>query len=385
MIAQTYSRFHGFIYDTLTISNSNLPSFSSFDYFTGESVYPLELLDSPRDLQKVENIVHHYNGRIPFLDKSVVSHWLKRGRDNYNQFYRKDISAGLRPKLRLKYFGALEYGPLWSRPHVHICVFGVSRSDWVRFWAKVWRREMGFTKTKWVDLSSSKLTNSEHCSHVSQYISKYLMKGSFESPLVRYGLIPPAWRVVSHGIGEELLEYDPSHRFDWLLSDIKFYMGNRISYDDSNKNSDLYQDVLEYCNKFTNLLPVQVNSLKTYVKDGFNFALPRYYSDKLLCVHHKGLAGYAVKSALFQDACNDRFEKILQYAADCNFFPRKRGEGLRKFLEHDLRAFNFASYRYSTYEKIFHVRSAKWHRLSSLNSYNRLRSKQSTGDLGLLL
>lgn len=385
MMAQTYSSLHGFIYDTLTVSNSNLPSFSSFDYFTGESVYPLELLDSPKDLEKVDKIVRHYGERIPFLDKSVVSHWLKRGRDNYNQFYKKDIKEGRRPKLRLKFFGALEYGPLWSRPHVHICVFGVNRSDWSRFWGKVWRREMGFTKTKWIDLSSSKLSNTGHCSRISTYISKYLMKGCFDSPLVKYGIIPSPWRVVSHGIGEELLQYDPLHRFDWLLNDVKFHMGNRINYETANKNSELYQDVIEYCKKFSKLLPIEAQSLKTYVKDGYNFVLPRYYSDKLLCVHSKGLAGATIKASLFQDACNDCFEAILSYASDCRLFPRTSSEGLRSLLLNDLRSFNFACHRYFAFKKVQDLGRAKWHRLSSLNSYNRLRSKQVTGDIGLLL
>ena len=50
------------------------------------------------------------------------------------------------PRCSAKWFAALEYGPKWARPHVHIAVFNVSRADWVRFWAKPWRQEMGFTK-----------------------------------------------------------------------------------------------------------------------------------------------------------------------------------------------------------------------------------------------
>ena len=113
---------------------------------------------------------------------------------------------------------------------------------------------------------------------------------------------------------------------------------------------------------------------------------PRYYRDRLLASHSKGLSGCAIKAALYEDACDDRFEKILQYASDCNFFPKYSGEGLRDFLlERDLRAYSFACYRYRSFKRMEAVRKAQWHRLSSMNSYNRLFSKQNTGDVGLLL
>ena len=372
MLASRSTSVGGFIYDTLTLSNDAMPTFSAYDYFSGEAVYPAQAL---RD-DKLLRIIDHYGGRIPYLPKSTVSRWLKIGREKYKYAYGR--------RCNLRFFGVLEYGPLWSRPHIHIAVFGVSLADWIKFWAKPWRQQMGFTKTKFINLRSLGMDSQEHCSRISTYISKYILKGNFESPLIKWGLIPPVYRICSHGIGIELLENDFQHRFDWLSSDILFHIGNRVS-SDSCRNSRLFQETMEYCQKFAHLTPKQVDSLKTYSLNGYKFALPRYYRDKLLCTHNKGLAGCAIKVSLLEDACDHCFEEILQYASDCGFFPNKNGDGLRHLLEHDLRAFNFAYCQYSAHKKHEALRAASWHRLSSLNSYNRLRSKQNTGDLGLLL
>lgn len=375
MLASRLSPVKGFIYDTLTLSNDAMPSVSIADYFTGEIDIDVKGLHD-KDLMR---IVDHYQGRVPVLYKETVSRWLKIGRELYFQHYGK--------RCELKFFGALEYGPLWGRPHVHIAVFGVNRADWVRFWAKRWRRSMGFTKTKFVDLSQAGSYAMQHCSRISTYISKYLMKGSLESPLVKYGIAPEPWRVCSHGIGEELISYDLQHRFDWLKKDIKYWMSNRIPFN-SNSNSRAYIDAEGYVKEFySRLLPTEVESLKTYVKDGYKSALPRYYRDRLLCTHKKGLGGKTIQIALSENAFNDCFEEVLQHASECCYFPRFRGdiEGLRKFLEHDLRAFNFAYHKYFAFKRIQNMGKAKWHRLSSLNFKNRLRAKLSSGDLGLLL
>lgn len=372
MMASRVSSVGGFIYDTLTVSNDALPSFSAYDYFTGEAIYPVEALEDDELLR----ILEHYQNRVPVLEKETVRYWLKKGRENYFRHYHK--------RCPLKYFGALEYGPLWSRPHVHIAVFGVSRSDWCRFWAKSWRQQMGFTKTKFVDLKSLGKDSQKHCSRISTYISKYLMKGSFDSPLIQWGVVPPAWRVCSHGIGEELLTMDFNHRFKWLAEDLKYHLANRIPVD-SNSNSESYQDAREYVSRFESLSPAQVDSLKSYVHDGYKSSLPRYYRDRLCCTHTKGLGGCAIKTALYQDAEQHSFEEVLQFASDCPEYSGLSRERVRFWLEHDLRTFAIYANRYAAKKRMEAIRKAKWHRLSSLNSYKRLRSKNKTGDLGLLL
>lgn len=381
MFYSCYSSAKGFIYDTLTLSPESMPSFSAFDYFTGEAVFTPEILDKYPDIL---DIIDHYDGRVPCLPKQTLSHFLKLGRERYNSFYRREIKEGKRPRCQAKWFAALEYGPKWARPHVHIAVFGVSLGDWVKFWAKPWRKQMGFTKTKFISMSGPRTVTAEHCSRISRYISKYLLKGSYENSLVRSGICPPAWRVCSNGIGIELLHYGAKD-MDWLCSDILYHMGNRVHVDD-NSNSEIFQDVLQYCRiNFRTLSPEQVKSLKTYVENGYRFALPRYYRDIVLCTHSKGLSGAAVRLALQKDACNDCFEKILQYASDCHFFPGYSPEGLRSFLEHDLRAFNFACFRYHAFKKMESLRRAERNRISTLNTCVRIRHKPNTGDLGLLL
>lgn len=374
MLAQKVGQYKGFIYDTFTLSPSAMPSFSAYDYFTGEACYPEEFLND----EFAMSVIDHYEGRVPFLAKETVSRFLKVGRELYSKHYGKRASV--------KWFCALEYGPKWSRPHVHLCVFGINRADWVKFWAKRWRRDMGFTKTKWIDLEAKGVQAKDHCSRISMYLSKYLLKGSYETPLIKYGIIPKAWRIVSHGIGEEYLDMDFQHRFDWLKKDIKFHMANRITLETFDDNSYI-SACREYASKCGLLLPTEIKSLTIYSKDGYNYHLPRYYSDKLLGVHRKGLAGRAVKITLQEDAFNSTFEEILQHAADCNYFPRfgPDKERIRKLFDDDSRAFNLAYFQYVAFKRVEALRKSEWHRVSSLNQYRRIRSKPTTGDLGLLL
>lgn len=382
MVAQRSTAIGGFIYDTLTLAPESMPSVSAGDYWTGEAIFGVDAFHD----EECMKIIDHYGGRVPVLYKETVSRWLRNGREKYNYFYRNEIKSGKRPRCPLRFFGALEYGPVWGRPHVHIAVFGVNRADWVRFWAKDWRRQMGFTKTKFIDLRQHHLEASEHCSRISTYISKYLMKGSLETPLVRFGLVPEPWRVVSHGIGEDLLKFDFQHRWDWIKNDMKYWLANRIAVD-GNSNSELYMDSLRYVEEsvIPSLDADKINSLKLYSQNGYKFSLPRYYRDKLLCSHNKGLAGSAIKVALFKDAINNCFEEVLQYATDCGLYPGKTEQWIRDHLERNLRAFNIAYFRYAAFKDVQNVRKAEWHRLSSLNFKRRLRAKPKTGDLGLLL
>lgn len=374
MLASRLSKAKGFIYDTFTLSPQAMPSVSAFDYFTGESLIPFGDAIDPA----VSRILDHYGNRIPFLPKETFCRFFKSGRVMYRE------ATG--DKTPIKYFAALEYGPQWARPHIHLVVFGVNRANWVKFWAKRWRRDFGFTKTKFVDLSGNSQSANAHCSRISMYISKYLLKGSEDNILCKRGIVPPAWRAVSHGIGEELLTFDFQHRFDWLKNDIRYWMANRQPYD-SNSNSEAYQNALEYANKFKTLLPTEIQSLKTYVKDGYTLALPRYYSDKLCCVHNKGIAGHTIKITISQNAFNDCFEEVVQHSAECCYFPQfgRSVERVRSAMEHDTRLFNFAYYKFLAFKRVEAVRKAEWHRVSSANQYKRLRAKPLTGDLGLLL
>lgn len=374
MVASKVSPVKGFIYDTFTLSPQAMPSVSAFDYWTGESLISPELALDP-DISK---ILDHYGNRIPFFPKETFCRFFK----NQRTWYREDTGK----TQPIKYFAALEYGPKWARPHVHLVVFGLNRREWVKYFAKPWRQRFGFTKTKFIDMSGNGQSCNAHASRISMYLSKYLLKGSEDNILCKNGVVPPAWRAVSHGIGEEFLTFDFQHRFDWLKKDIKYWMANRISFD-GNSNSEAFQDALRYSEKFSKLFPSECNSLKVYTKDGYNYCLPRYYSDKLCCVHNKGIAGHTIKIALQKNAFDSCFEEVLQHAADCRYFPRFGAdvEKLRAAMEHDSRLFNFAYFKYLAFKRYESLRKAEWHRISSRNQYRRLRAKPVTGDLGLLL
>lgn len=382
LIAQKSTKIGGFIYDTLTVSNDNLPLFCEYDKETGEQSLDYEGL---RSCGRCLEILRHYNYRVPYLSKYTVSRWLESGRNRYNYYYRDEISAGRRERLRIKYFGALEYGPLWSRPHVHICLTGLNRADYVRFFAQPWRESMGFTKTKFIDLRHLGSDADEHVSRISAYISKYLLKGSYESDLVKYGFVEKAWRVVSHGIGEEYLENPFNHRFDWLLNDTKYWMSNRIPIDEGKPSSELYKNSLQYARKFLNLSTVECESLSVYIKGSYKYALPRYYRDKLCCTHRKGIAGCAIKVARAENVCNDYLERVAQHRAKCAYFAGWSTERVRSLLEQDPRELNIALYQYTSFQRVENKRLAAWHKLQTSNTSKRIRSKEHTQDLDLLL
>lgn len=381
MIAQRSNSFGGFIYDTLTVAPSSLPFCEFVDSDSGV------VSDLPEDFDvlyggRCREIVEHYGGRVPFLAKDTVSAWIKSGKARYNYFYRKEISSGKRSKCSIRYFCALEYGPKWGRPHVHLCVFGVNRSDWSRFWAKLWRQQMGFTKTKWIDLLCYHQDALAHCSRISEYISKYLVKGSEEIDIVRYGLCPKAWRVVSNGIGEEFLLDD---RFSWFRDNLSFQVASRVPTESDNVTS-AYRLSLHACSKLKNLSESQVNCLKLYVQNGYKFALPRYYRYRLLGGYYKSLAFDTVQNSLSKDAFEHNFEEILRFATESCFSPWKGYKQLTVTeLTSNISAFNVVLFLYSQSKRNENARRANWNHLKTLNCKRRIFSHPNRGAVGLLL
>lgn len=302
-----------FIYDTLTLRDENLEWIDVSDAFVNGFV------------QSNEEIAHHlfdsgyahipccesyYDARVPFLSKSVVSDWVKRGRDAFRSFYHKSS------KMRL--FAVLEYGPKWSRPHVHLLAFDVEYADWVRFWAKPWRRDFGFTKTKCIYRGLNAGKKSRDC--IAHYVTKYINKGAFDVPFVKAGLQPRPWRVISHGIGKEYLS---SSRFDWLNTPLNFYLKFQVSrkpaFVFSVSDSCFYkvhikQPVLKHNPNFS-LTKSQLVSLTTYCDDsGFYHPLPRYYREKLLGREPNYLK-YEIQTCLLQDAEQRRDQEISRIAS----------------------------------------------------------------------
>lgn len=188
-LMQSLYSVKGFIYDTLTVSDSNMLWLDCRDELADTYLQPHSFA-----------CVQHYDGFMPVLPKGLISTWIKRGREAWNSAHRKEINAGTCKRLSIKYLCCLEYGPKWSRPHIHLVMIGISHADYIKYFARPWRNQFGFTKTKYVYQDGKSARN------VAKYISKYISKGSFESTAVFDGLQPSCYRCISHGIGIEYIE-----------------------------------------------------------------------------------------------------------------------------------------------------------------------------------
>lgn len=135
------------------------------------------------------------NFKVPCLPKEEVQRWIKRGREYYSRDKGK--------RCDVKYFIVEEYGPSTSRPHFHVLFFGVNYSDYMHYWGNPWREEFGWTKPSYHRYSADKLKD---FSCISKYVSKYVTKGSFDSPWIVDGVAPKPYRLISKGIGSEYLD-----------------------------------------------------------------------------------------------------------------------------------------------------------------------------------
>lgn len=270
------------IYDTLTVRPSSMPVIDVFDVIGEREISQASL-----------KLCKHYNFELPCLDRGTIRDWIKRGRENYFFDHGK--------RLNMKYFACSEYGPSTSRCHVHLLVFGVSYADWVTYFARPWRQDMGFTKTKLIS-GRNKTLKDRQC--VTRYVSKYVSKGVFESPLVKDGLLPKPFRCISHGIGAEYLNRS---QFDIFRSSAAiFWKGLCANLDNSDKNEQavycpfrgkaypiggikFYDSDTKSCFDFGNvpLINIDLEHLSNllcvyYDSQGFPHPLPRYYKSKLL-------------------------------------------------------------------------------------------------------
>lgn len=279
-------------------------------------------------------------GQLPLFEKRILSDWIKRGRENY--------FADTGERLHFKYMFTSELGGKHSRPHAHGLLFGISYPVFKKYFEEPWQNTYGFTDSKFIaQKSSSSYHKSANC--ISRYVSKYITKGSFDSPLIKNGLIPKCWRMVSNGIGEEYLNssrFDFTRSFDWQVAkelfvrpddgspslskilyrdcmDPNFYSVKPFRVPDSytpDSQLDVPSSVSPY-NPFDGIkLPWTLHQLKSlyiYVtnKDDkcFYFSCPRYYRDKLLG-RTQNLLRYCVQNALLVDASKRRDTQIQAFA-----------------------------------------------------------------------
>lgn len=118
---------------------------------------------------------HRFKYEIPVslcgsLDNSTVQRHMKR----FRQFYKG--------KLRFKYVCAGEYGEQGHRPHYHLIIMDLEPSQIYQF-KLMWQELYGRCTYDQV----SRLSAGDHLEFVSRYVSKYLVKGSFQEPNVKAG------------------------------------------------------------------------------------------------------------------------------------------------------------------------------------------------------
>ncbi len=303
-LQETSKAHKTFIYDTLTFKDESLPTKQvgffdkSLDNLSEDS---LRILDDNYLVYDSDSGEMYYN--VPLLDKTNIQNWVKRGREN---FYNDN---GYR--LKMKYFVCSEYGPKTSRPHYHVLFFGIDKPTYDKYFAKPWQDNFGFTKTKHITTDKFK---DRQC--ISRYVSKYVSKGVFESPLVKDGISNKPFRLISKGIGEEYLK---NKVFDFFKSDI-CQKWKRVTNELENRPVfEIYAGCKISRLKFVESISPQLETfLNSYVdSNGFRHSLPRYYLNKLLG-YEQNFLKFAVQEHLL-------FMRTTQQKADMEEFARKRG------------------------------------------------------------
>lgn len=134
------------------------------------------------------------------LRREDVQKFIKRYRQDY--FRRK----GERLDFRFSFFG--EYGERFKRPHYHMLVYGLEKSECQRL-CSLWC--YGFSDLKFVEHFNS--DGSDAFSKVSRYVSKYISKGDFLPDFVRAGYAEKPRRQSSIHFGQRDLNLDSLRNF----------------------------------------------------------------------------------------------------------------------------------------------------------------------------
>lgn len=168
--------------------------------------------------------------------KKHIQDWLKRYRSRY---FRKN-----RKRADFKYFICSELGPRTLRPHYHGLFFGLSVEDCKSLFDE-WREMFGFVVARPVNAFSL-----EEIYYTGRYVGKYCNKGLFETPTLsdEEFPLPPMFRLISKGIGVSYV--DKLREYHLCYS----HSGDRIS---------------------------EIVQRKNYKLKNINYALPRYYQDKI--------------------------------------------------------------------------------------------------------
>lgn len=140
---------------------------------------------------------------------------------------------------KFTYFEVGEYGEKHHRPHFHMLLFDCP-NEFLELFRQYWYDHYGSTDHEpVVARGNDDLTTAYE--KVSKYLSKYLCKGSFEKPFVRYKYVERPRRISSKGIASESLpelrryclafdvfgEYDPDQPPISVLSHLDIVASRR--------------------------------------------------------------------------------------------------------------------------------------------------------------
>lgn len=259
---QEAAHSHGFIFDTFTYNDNSVPVLDA----TGLDD---DLLSNMSD--ESFQYLEANNWLIKYPEYQDIRDCIKRGRELYYKHHGE--------RLKFKYFICSEYGEKKTnnyRPHFHLCVFGLSRSTWLEYFSLPWTKRYGFTYPKEIDFLDKK-----HLSNVARYVGKYCAKGFFEIPIVRDGIAPKPFRIVSNGLGCGYLDSlrKQMQVFETYRQHFSFIPDKKGGYFRSLCSDNKYADLLRLFR--TNEI---WKSFILYDTSGYPHKLPRYYKDKLFGV-----------------------------------------------------------------------------------------------------
>lgn len=287
-LLETCNFYGSFVYDTLTFRQSSMPMVDITDFYEEVKLHKDAI--SPQSVKLIERYSRGYYGwQVPYVERSIIRDWIRNARELFV------YDHGYRPKW--KYMVTLEYGPKYSRPHFHLMFFGISKADYRKYLGKVWEEKYGFTKFNFI-IGDDRAD----ASRISRYISKYISKGSWDSPLVLDGILPKPFRSISHGIGSEYLRHS---KFDVFRTSVaKFLKSIKSNIKLNNDSRTAYPrlaidgGVLQKTD--FSLTEANIKALSVYYDDGgYPHALPRYYKSKILNLHTPNVLSYAVQNYIY--------------------------------------------------------------------------------------
>lgn len=358
---ESTKQYPQFVYDTLTFNSKSLP-LVSVDEQIQRMEYEREQMGDGRAIRLSPaslHILRHYDSfcsKVPFVERDIIRNWLKVARERFTRFY------GRRPVW--KYLIYLELGPLWSRPHFHVLFWNISKKDYDTFLGNPWKQKFGFTKPVYFNHDSSQ--QDREC--ITRYISKYVSKGQFESPLIKDGLLPKPFHFYSQGLG---LGYILDKRFDFFRSPYVEYLKS-VCVNKDMKGYPEYTAPLRNFLSSTKVIPPpneMLDLLSVYHDSrGFAHALPRYYKQKLLNLLSPNVFSYTIQNHLLArielhaNKIKEAFARGLGYL---------KANAERPFLGLGRRIFDLLCVRFALAQALSKSVKAKGRQTQLMNIYKR--------------